>query len=358
MNVRAEVAGLAFIVSVAVTPIVSAACKRFGILDHPGPLKIHRHPIPRLGGVAVAIAIASGSLAAGRPAIGDRLIIVAFVLGWFTGLLDDVRSLSPFARLVPQILAALLLWHAGAGPHTSVIAIASLAGEVILVVACVNSFNFLDGSDGLASGVGAIVAVAFFLGFHGAHSFRAALALAVAAACCGFLVWNFPPAKVFLGDSGSTLIGFAIALMAVDFYRSNRMDISIALFPPFAAALPLMDAGLAIIRRLRHSQSPLRGDRLHVYDLMLARGLSPRWTALVFFALTFIFSGLGLLALFTRQIIFLVCDAAAITALLVVAVLLGALGSKKNSTVGERQLPQLAGTRPRGSSIHSPPARL
>lgn len=133
-----------------------------------------------------------------------------------------------------------------------------------------------------------------------------------------------------LHDSGSTLLGFCLAFLTLDFYRSSPASLPVALFPVFVAALPLLDAALAIIRRFRHRQSLLRGDRLHLYDVMLVRGSSPRKVALVFFALTGFLAGLGWLVLLTKRTTFILSDVAALAALLCAAVRLGALGRPQN----------------------------
>lgn len=326
---NAEAAAVAFVVAVTVSPIVGAACRRFGVLDHPGPLKIHNRPIPRLGGVAIAIAIAAGMLSAGHFELRQSLAVAGFFLVWFTGLLDDIRSLRPSARLISQIVSALLLWCAEYGLPGATAGILNLVGAIILIVAFLNAWNFWDGADGLAAGTAAIATLAFFCA-PGQSSTTAALAASLAAACGGFLIWNFPPAKLFMGDAGSTLLGFAIALLTLDFYRSNSASFPILLFPVFVAALPLLDAALAIIRRFRRAQALVQGDRCHMYDLLFSRGWQSCNVAIVFFGLTSVLAGLGWLALLTKRTAFTLSGAAVVVAVLGGAVRLGALGRAQN----------------------------
>lgn len=343
----AEAAAAAFIIAAVVSPIVGAACKQFGILDHPGPLKIHKHPIPRLGGVAIAIAIAGGMLVGGRHELRPSLTVAAFVLVWFTGLMDDIRSLTPWARLISQIAAAFLVWRAVFGFHGSVNGTLSLVGTVATVIILTNSFNFQDGADGLAGEGAAIVVLAFlFAPGHVQDSRAAALAASVAAACGGFLIWNLPPAKLFMGDGGSTLLGFAVAFLTLDFYHSRPLSLSVALFPVFIASLPMLDAALAIIRRFRRRQSLVRGDRLHLYDLMLVRGCSSRRVALAFFGLTGALASLGWLAVLTQRTIFLLADAVLLGGMLVTAIRLGALGRTENTLSRELAPSEAIGSRP------------
>lgn len=332
----AEAAAVAFIACLTVSPVVGAACKHFALLDHPGPLKIHRRPIPRLGGVAIAIAVAVAMLVASRFELHLSSALSAFALIWFTGLLDDIRPLTPSARLISQIVAAFLLWRAGYGFPNVIGEVPSLIGTIIVVIVLVNSWNFVDGSDGLAAGVAAIAALAFFVATGRAHSSVAAtLALSVAAACAGFLIWNFPPAKIFMGDAGSTLLGFAMAFFTLDFYRSNSASLPVALFPVFVAALPVLDAVLAIVRRFRQAQSLVRGDRDHSYDVLLARGWRPRSVALVFFGFTGLLSGVGWLVLFTKRTMFLFPGIIIMAGVTATAILLGTLGRSEKTTEHE-----------------------
>lgn len=342
----AETAAVAFITCLTVCPVVGAACQRFAILDHPGPLKIHKRPIPRLGGIAIAVAVSVAMLVAGRFEIQPSLTAAAFALVWFTGLLDDVRPLTPSARLISQIVAAFLLWRAGYAFPNVIGELPSLIGTIIVIIVLTNSWNFVDGSDGLAAGVAAIAALAFFVAPGQAQSSMGApLAVSVAAACAGFLIWNFPPAKIFMGDAGSTLLGFAIALFTLDFYRSNSASLPVALFPVSVAALPLLDAVLAIVRRFRQAQSLVRGDRDHSYDVLLARGWRPRNVALAFFVLTAVLSGVGWLAVFTKRTMFLLPGAIVMAGVTATAILLGTLGGSAKTAEHERSAPEVISSR-------------
>jgi len=160
-----------------------------------------------------------------------------------------------------------------------------------------------------------------------------------------FVVFNFRPAKIFMGDSGSTMLGLALAFLALDFCRSNGAAMPASTFPLFVAALPLVDAALAIIRRLRRRASPFTIDRRHLYDLLLARGWPPRRVALVWYSATLLFVASGWLALRGNSIRSTFPGIAAIALLLVIAVRLGCLRSTD---------PQLARTVERQSFTPAP----
>ena len=326
----AEATIIALAVTLILVPSVGLACRRFGILDYPGPLKIHTRPVPRLGGIAIAVAIGAGILAARVILFKQWPVLAAFALLWLVGLIDDLHGLPPLIRLGAQVLSGLFLWRAGFGVPVGNAALSLLATS-LLVVLCVNAWNFWDGADGLAAGVAGIAALVFFLQPTRAGSSLGDLACILAGTCAGFLIFNFPRARAltFLGDSGSTLLGLALALLTLDFYRSNDASLSVVLFPFLVAALPLLDATFAVIRRVRRSRSPLRGDRRHIYDLAFARGWPPRKVALACYGVTLLFAAVGSLAMRSRSALVLPIGAVATIAFIIMAVRLGCLRTEE-----------------------------
>ncbi len=295
------VGAIAFAVAALSLPLVIRFCARWRFYDSPGPLKIHSHQVSRLGGISIGLAILAGAVIV-APTSGYALwpFLAALILVWLAGLIDDFRGLSPAFRIAAQIAAAILLWHGGWRiPFEGA---PGLVGQCILVVLFVSAFNFLDGTDGLAAGIAAIIALGYEIlpGFAANHV-DSALAWAVAGSCLGFLLFNFPPAKIFMGDSGSNVLGFATIFLDLCFYRSlgirfdtgsadgadfTRTAAAALIFPLFIAALPLLDAVLAVLRRLLNRRSPFCGDRRHFYDLLMVRGWSNRKVALACYAVT------------------------------------------------------------------------
>ena len=193
--------------------------------------------------------------------------------------------------------------------------------------------QLIEGADGIASGVAAILAIAYaVLPGSTRNPFASGIAFSVAGACAGFLVYNFPPAKVFLGDSGSTTLGFIIAFLALDFWRSQPADVTVPifLFPLLLCALPLLDAALAIIRRSRRFSSPLAGDRRHIYDLLSARGYSPVELALFCYTIAIAFAGVSWKERGMSPVVAVVVSALCFAALAVVEIRLGALQCGQN----------------------------
>jgi UDP-GlcNAc:undecaprenyl-phosphate GlcNAc-1-phosphate transferase len=284
----------ASILTVILVPPIRRICTRWRLYDFPGPLKIHSLPIPRLGGIAIALAIAISTalFSLARPsAILAWPFFAALGLIWLTGLTDDLRGLSPAVRIAAQIVAAFLLWRGGwrlpiLGPGAL-----GIAALCLFIIIFVNAFNFLDGSDGLASGVACVIALAYIALPRGMETpFGAAIAWTLLGSCAGFLLSNFPPAKIYMGDSGSTVLGFTVAFLGLDFYRVNAPAAPSLFFPILVSALPLLDAALVVLGRLQRRRSPLTGDRFHFYDQLVIRGWSARKVLLASLCISAAFS--------------------------------------------------------------------
>ncbi|MGH9737884.1 MAG: glycosyltransferase family 4 protein [Candidatus Acidiferrales bacterium] len=333
---------ISFSICVALVPVIRKLCLHFGAVDNPGPLKIHTHPVPRLGGLAVVLSIVAGIFLNCRQAPGATAYLFA-ALGviWIAGFADDLRNVSPFARIAAQMLAGLLLWLGGWRFLPAIPKIGGLGAMLVcaLVVAVANGFNLLDGTDGLAAGVAAIVGASYLAISLGAAIAPLTLSVAacLAGSCAAFLVFNFPSATIFLGDSGSTALGFCVAFLALNSAHVARPAETVQFAPLLIAALPLLDAALALTRRLRCKASPLLGDRRHFYDLLTTEcGWSPRRVALVAYFTTM---SLAMVAWFGRQIGlrgFLVLSGLSLAGLLTLAIRLGCLRSEQTGAALQR----------------------
>ena len=324
---------IAFVATVLFVPIVKALCVRWRLFDAPGPLKVHSQPIPRLGGVAIVLAIfVAACVSDPHRALSAWPFLVGLVLIWAVGLADDLRGVSPVLRLAAQFAAGVLLWQHGWRLPILGAGVLNLFATCFFVAAITNSINLLEGMDGLAAGVVGIIAAAY-LALPGipANPFAFSVAWSVAAACAGFVIFNFPPAKMFMGDSGSTALGFVIAFLGLDFYRSYPATRSALFFPLLTAILPLLDSAFAVVRRLRSRASPFYGDRRHLYDRMFARGWTPRRIALASYTITATVAAIALLGLRRESSKFWIIAALSIAILIYAAVRLGSLrGDDRN----------------------------
>jgi UDP-GlcNAc:undecaprenyl-phosphate GlcNAc-1-phosphate transferase len=305
--------GVAFGSSIAVVPAITRVAVTKRLLDFPDDgRRSHQRAGPRLGGVAVFIgllAAVGGSylatwLRTGSPTLPAHAasLIPAMAILFAIGLLDDLRGVSPLGKLLGQTLAALIVCQHGfaierlAFPPSYVVTLGWLAIPltVVWLVGVSNAFNLVDGLDGLAGGVGVIVlitvtAAAWVLGNNTVPLYSVALA----GALLGFLYFNKPPARIFLGDSGSLVVGFLLAFLSVK--GATRRDGSLlALVPIFALSYPLLDTGIAMARRWLRGHPLSRADGRHIHHQLRALGLSPRKALAVIFVEAIAVAVLGL----------------------------------------------------------------
>jgi UDP-GlcNAc:undecaprenyl-phosphate/decaprenyl-phosphate GlcNAc-1-phosphate transferase len=256
-------------------PLVKRLAERFNLYDAPGPLKIHKQSIPRLGGIAMLVGFLAGIsilyLSDSRPSFLP-LVIIAIVCA--VGLVDDIRTLGAWIRFSTHIAAGFALWYGGWGLHWFGSPFWDLAVTCLFVAFVINAMNLLDGMDGLAASTAAIISIGFLVISLNSGDI---LALIVASSLLGssvaMLSVNAPPAKMFMGDSGSTFLGIVLAFLSLEWVRANSSSHSV-LVPLIFLSVPLADALLAILRRTRAHRLLFQGDRRHYYDLLLQRG----WT--------------------------------------------------------------------------------
>ncbi|MGE0385136.1 MAG: glycosyltransferase family 4 protein [Gammaproteobacteria bacterium] len=305
-----HVFGAALILSATLTPIAWLAARRIGFLDRPRGYKAHAAPTPLAGGVAVVLAALAAYLA-GAVSI-DRQVppeMLALIAGAVTmlaaGLYDDFRALSPAFKLAWQALATLVagVIAISAGTRLELFlgwpspAMYALTLAWILVVT--NAFNFLDNANGLCAGLAAIGATALgIVNLLDGQAQAAYFAFAWAGACCGFLPYNFPRARIFLGDAGAMPIGFGLAGLAVIgvYTRGAEVPGLALLAPVLALAIPLLDLALVTMIRIASGRAPWRGDRAHISHRLMRRGLRPAAAVGVLWLCAAVLAGLGLLA--------------------------------------------------------------
>ncbi len=266
---------IAFAVCACGLPIARRIARRWRVYDVPGPLKVHQQPVPRIGGAAMMAGLAAAMIVAWVMDGMPMAVLGVFAAIWLVGLVDDVKDLPSVLRLVAHLGAGALLWWAGWRLHWSDLAALDLLATCLLAALLINAMNLLDGLDGLAAGTAAIVAAGFIFLLPGGLSLAGLAAWSLLGICIGMLLHNFPPARIFMGDSGSTLTGVVLAFLTLEWVSLRPAAHSVTL-PLMFVALPVVDVALAIVRRLRGSASPFRGDRRHFYDLLRLRGWSLR----------------------------------------------------------------------------------
>ena len=292
---------LAFVFSLLLTPLVRDTFRRWGVVDQPDQIrKHHKHPIPRVGGIAIAVsylaAIGTGlllpftyssSIAKFLPQAWKLLPAVAIVFA--IGLLDDLRGLRPSQKLIGQTVAAMVAYWAGV--HIDLLAYhplsiwVSFPLTIIWLVGCTNALNLIDGLDGLAAGVGLFATITMLLAalLH-QNLYLVLVTMPLVGCLLGFLRYNFNPASVFLGDCGSLLIGFLLGVFGA--LSSQKSATLLGMTAPLmAVAIPLLDTGLSIVRRFLRHQPIFGADRGHIHHRLLDRGLTPRQVALLMYGI-------------------------------------------------------------------------
>ncbi len=290
------------VLSVALTPIARYLAPRLGLMDQPSARKIHRSPVPRLGGVAIYLAVLAAAVGLGERYNFAQFgsIIVGATAVSFMGLVDDRWGLRPMVKLVGQTLAALLLWTTGVRVGTFNYPPVDFLLTLFWTVYITNAINLLDNMDGLAGGVAAIAAAHFALmcAFSGQY-LVGALAMAILAACLGFLFYNLNPASIFMGDSGALFLGFTLAALGIKLRFPDNVTFVTWMVPVLVLGLPVFDTALVTISRLRRGLNPLTTPgKDHVSHRLVAAGLSPREAVLTLYIVSF---ALGLLAIFVTR---------------------------------------------------------
>ncbi len=263
------------------------------MVDRPGRRKVHAYPIPRVGGVPIAVAYAFALLSlrgAGSvfPLHWVQTVLSGALVIFLTGLIDDFFNLKPLVKLLGQIAASAVAFANGLSiDHLGTIALPfwlSLPVTIFWLLLTTNALNLIDGLDGLSAGVGFWATLTFVAAgaIHGGTAL-AYTALPLAGALLGFLFFNFNPATVFLGDSGALLIGFLLGCYGI-VWTGHSVTITGVALPLLALCVPLMDLGLAIVRRSLKKQPLFSADRRHIHHRLLDRGLSVRRVAAVLYA--------------------------------------------------------------------------
>jgi UDP-GlcNAc:undecaprenyl-phosphate GlcNAc-1-phosphate transferase len=299
-----------FVVTAALVPIVMRLARRVDFLDHPGPRKIHTQPIPYGGGIAVAVGLLATVTVhqlTGRtvPDPSSKLVPVSFfALGSLVilvlGLIDDRRKLSAGFKLLVETIVATGIALSGArlqlfgAPEPVCVAV-----TVLWILGVTNAFNLLDHMDGLSGGVALLSGAAFlFVAIQTGQLFIGSLLVPLLGACAGFLLFNFPPARIFLGDAGSLFIGFWLSCLTISFtFYSAHYALYTYFVPVAVLAVPLFDTGSVVAIRLLRRRPLFEGDTNHLAHRLTKLGMSRRLAVLTIYALT-LFAGLSAVLLY------------------------------------------------------------
>jgi UDP-GlcNAc:undecaprenyl-phosphate GlcNAc-1-phosphate transferase len=296
---------LALVIAYITTPIAVRIAWRVGAIDTPRARGLHTFPTPRLGGLAILVAVAVSALIFLDPNQETRGILGGAIVIALVGAADDLLELSADVKLLGQILAAVIPVAAGVRvedftlPFVGRVDLGDLSypATVAGMVAVMNIVNFIDGVDGLAAGICTIAAITFgVIALSLDRGPAGILAAITAGAALGFLRHGFHPASIFLGDSGSNLLGYLLAVIAVQGALKTNAVVALV-FPLIVLAVPILDGGFVIAKRIKYGRPVYLADRSHFHHRFYNMGFSPQRTVLYLYAWTCV---LALLALALR----------------------------------------------------------
>ena len=285
---------LALAISFACTPAVRMLAIKIKAVDVPKDnRRMHKVPIPRMGGLAIFAGFLVSVLFFVPLGTEFRSILIGALILVVLGIIDDIVSLKPKTKFAGQIIAALIPALSGVSIHGivnpfvpgqySTLGIFSIPLTVIWIVGITNAVNFIDGLDGLACGVSAIATVTMFIiAVLFGETYIALMMAALAGACLGFLPYNMNPAKIFMGDTGSMFLGYILATVSIQGLFKFYAVISFAV-PFILLGLPIFDTGFAIVRRLLKGQSPLQADRGHVHHRLIDLGFDQKQSVAILY---------------------------------------------------------------------------
>ncbi len=302
--------GIAVFITMMLTPISKKIAVKVGAIDHPKERGVHLKATPLAGGSAIVFSFIVTSLVivpmmegyVSKEFLG---ILVGGILITTVGFLDDVYGLSPRIRIFFQILAALIVvfsgttieWLSWPWAVSGGIPVYSLGNfiTVFWIVGLTNALNFIDGLDGLAAGIASIAALSFMaISFIFGPPVSVMMAAILAGACLGFLPHNFSPAKIFMGDTGSTFLGFMLAVLSIQGLTKSYTVITL-IVGGIVLGLPIFDTSFAILRRVANKQSITQADRGHLHHRLVDKGISHKRAVLTMYGVAGAFGIAGVL---------------------------------------------------------------
>lgn len=307
---------LAFIVSAIASVILTPLVKRFAIkvrvIDIPkDKRRIHKKPIPLLGGIAIYLSfLITVIIKRGNLTNSEKGILIGATIIVIAGFLDDKYDLKPIYKLLFQVLAAIVLVtfdlriinitnpFPNSNPWLS-IGILSIPLTLIWVVGITNAINLIDGLDGLAAGVALISSVTLFIIAVMSIDIRyeaAFLTAALSGAILGFLPYNFNPASIFMGDTGAQLLGFLLAAISIEGAIKSAATVAISV-PILALGIPIYDTLFAMVRRKINGKSIMEADKGHLHHRLLEMGLNQRQAVLIMYVISAILGSFAILAM-------------------------------------------------------------
>lgn len=326
------------------TPFAIWLAPKIGAMDIPKDnRRVHNKPMPRFGGLAIYAGIMVGLWGFARDYNGMMPLMVGCTITYILGVVDDLKNLKPLTKLMGQILCASVTFALGLriplitnyfGEGNMVFGeVTCYVATVLWLIAITNAVNLIDGLDGLAAGISAISALTIgYVAFIHGHYVPTIGMMVVAGAALGFLPYNFHPAKIFMGDGGSQLLGFVMAGMSILGTVKSAAVVVVAI-PAIVLGLPIFDTAMAIIRRVMRRQSIGTADREHLHHRIMKAGFGQRRAVLLMYSISGI---LGIMAVMYSRDLIIECMGLALIAIILLGVVLTDTGNNRVNVRGER----------------------
>jgi len=297
------VVGVTLLVVAAIIPFVKKIALHIGALDIPNERKVHKNPIPRLGGLGIFVGFLLGYMIFGKPSVQMNSILIGSFIILLTGIFDDIKPISAKAKLIGQLAAGavivfygdILLTHVTIFGQYIDFGILAYPITLIFIVACTNIINLIDGLDGLSSGISSIfyLSTIIICFFQNRFGLEFTLALIALGSTLGFLIHNFNPARIFAGDSGALFMGFIIAVISLLGFKTTV--ITSIFIPLMILAVPILDTLFAIIRRLLKHKKISDPDKEHLHHQLLKMKFSHKNTVLIIYGINILFATASIL---------------------------------------------------------------
>lgn len=292
---------MAFLLALIITPFIQRLSSHLDSFDYPSPRRINREPVPNMGGISIYFGFLLSVLFFSELNQPLQGLLLGATLIFLVGMLDDLKGLSPHAKLLGQVVAASIAVVYGiridfiTNPLGGLIYTGALAVplSIFWIVGITNTINLIDGLDGLASGVGAIASLTIFaVALKDGQPTIAILAIILSGSSFGFLPYNFHPARIFMGDTGAMFLGFVLASISIMGALKTTAAVTLAI-PVLALGVPIFDTVFAIVRRHQNGQPIFQGDKGHLHHRLLEMGFSQRKAVLVIYSISLL---LGIMA--------------------------------------------------------------
>lgn len=287
-----------FIFVVLITPYIKNIANHIGAVDIPDERKVHKNATARLGGLGIFFGFLFGYMLFGESSsLMNSILISSFVIV-ITGVIDDIKPLKPSTKLIGQLTAALIIVFYGRLLINDITMFGtkfmfgdlSIPLTIFFILGCINSINLIDGLDGLSSGISAIyfLTVGLIIIIQGLFELNYVLTFVMLGSTLGFLVYNFNPASIFMGDSGSMFLGLIISVIALLGFKN--VTLTSFFVPLLLLAIPILDTSFAILRRSIKGEKISKPDKSHIHHQFLNNKFSVKETVLIIYAINLLFA--------------------------------------------------------------------